>query len=61
MCVFVVFFGFREVTYVEVIEVQETIYEISYMLEEVGEYEMDIKFGGRKIPNGAFTVKVQRV
>lgn len=50
-----------EVTYIEVIETQETIYDIYYELTEAGEYDMDIKFGGKKIPNGAFTIKVQRV
>lgn len=50
-----------EVTYIEVVETQETIYDIYYELTEAGEYDMDIKFGGKKIPNGAFTIKVQRV
>lgn len=45
----------------EVIEVEETVYHICYVLEEQGEYDMDIKFGGRNIPNGSFSVKVERV
>lgn len=50
--------SFSEIV-VEVVE-EERIFDISYELTEVGEYDMDIKFGGKNIPDGSFTIKVQR-
>lgn len=58
---YVLFFVYvRSEVSVEVIET-ERIFEIAYALNEPGNYDMDIKFGGKKIPDGEFTIKVHKM
>lgn len=34
------------------------IYDINYVFRHPGEYFVDVKFGGKNVPNGVFTIKV---
>lgn len=43
---------------VEIIE-NKKIFDIYYVLNDAGDYDIDIKFGGRSIPDGAFSLKVE--
>ncbi|XP_063707051.1 filamin-A isoform X3 [Culicoides brevitarsis] len=42
---------------VQVTESKPGLFDIKYTLDEPGEYDFDIKFGGRSIPDGAFSIK----
>ena len=42
---------------IEVIE-KDGFFDIFYTLSEPGDYDINMKFGGKEIPNGSFSVKV---
>lgn len=42
---------------IDIIE-KDGFFDIYYVLSDPGEYDLDIKFGGKKIPNGSFSIKV---
>lgn len=35
-------------------------FDIRYAISEPGEYQMNVKFGGKDIPNGSFSFKVSQ-
>lgn len=39
---------------------KDGFFDIFYVLSDPGDYDLDIKFGGKKIPDGSFTVKVYK-
>uniref|UniRef100_A0A336M1N6 CSON010354 protein n=2 Tax=Culicoides sonorensis TaxID=179676 RepID=A0A336M1N6_CULSO len=42
---------------VQVVESKPRHYDILYTLEDAGEYDIDVKFGGASIPDGFFSIK----
>lgn len=44
---------------VQVVESKPRQFDILYTLEDPGEYDFDIKFGGRQVPEGGFSIKVE--
>lgn len=36
-------------------------FSIYYSVKDVGEYSLNIKFGGQTVPDGAYTVTVSRI
>lgn len=43
----------------QVIESKPRQYDILYTLDDAGEYDIDIKFGGRTVPDGAFSLNLE--
>lgn len=41
-----------------VVEKENGFFDIRYSLTDPGDYLMNVKFGGKDIPNGSFTFKV---
>lgn len=56
MICLVFFFSHSDVD-IDVIE-KDGFFDIFYVLSDPGDYDLDIKFGGQKIPNGAYSIKV---
>lgn len=44
---------------VQVIESKQRQFDILYTLDDAGEYDIDIKFGGRPVPDGAFSLNLE--
>lgn len=42
---------------IDVIE-KDGFFDIFYALNDPGEYDVNVKFGGKDIPNGSFSIKV---
>lgn len=42
---------------IDIIE-KDGYFDIFYVLNDPGEYDLDIKFGGQNIPGGTFSIKV---
>lgn len=55
MCLCVCFF--REIVDIDVIE-KDGFFDIFYALNDPGDYDINVKFGGKDIPNGSFSIKV---
>lgn len=47
-----------EVSDVNVVQKENGFFDIRYAINDPGDYQMNVKFGGKDIPNGSFTVKV---
>lgn len=43
----------------QVIESKPRQFDILYTLDDAGEYDIDIKFGGRSVPEGAFSLNLE--
>lgn len=48
---------FRSDVDIDIIE-KDGYFDIFYVLNDPGEYDLDIKFGGQNIPGGSFSIKV---
>lgn len=44
---------------IDIIE-KDGFFDIYYVLNDPGDYDLDIKFGGKNIPDGTYSVKVYR-
>lgn len=42
---------------IDVIE-KDGFFDIFYALNDPGDYDVNVKFGGKDIPNGSFSIKV---
>lgn len=42
---------------IDIIE-KDGFFDIYYVLSDPGDYDLDIKFGGKNIPNGTLAIKV---
>lgn len=42
---------------IDVIE-KDGFFDILYALNDPGDYDINVKFGGKDIPNGSFSIKV---
>ena len=50
---------FRSDVDIDIIE-KDGYFDIFYVLNDPGEYDLDIKFGGQNIPGGTFSIKVDQ-
>lgn len=48
---------FSEIVDIDVIE-KDGFFDILYALNDPGDYDINVKFGGKDIPNGSFSIKV---
>lgn len=48
---------FRDVD-IEIVE-KDGFFDIFYMLKEPGTYDVDVKFGGKQVPNGLMRMTVK--
>lgn len=46
-----------EIVDIDVIE-KDGFFDILYALNDPGDYDINVKFGGKDIPNGSFSIKV---
>ncbi|XP_063704506.1 filamin-A-like isoform X2 [Culicoides brevitarsis] len=44
---------------VRVVESKPRLFDILYTLDDAGEYDIDVKFGGRPVPDGAFSLNLE--
>jgi len=49
--------AFREIVDIDIIE-KDGFFDIFYALNDPGDYDINVKFGGKDIPNGSFSIKV---
>lgn len=46
-----------EIVDIDVVE-KDGFFDILYALNDPGDYDINVKFGGKDIPNGSFSIKV---